>query len=80
MVAVGRGAIHKSMKRRSKLESQKNDLDSLDTRSRLESIGDDNVFPDEEKSKPEEEVVEDKHAAFLRKVQDEIEAYQIICH
>ena len=66
MVAVGRVAIHKSMKRRSKIESQKNDLDSLDSRSRLESVGDDNVFPVEEKSKPEEEVIEDLEAAGLK--------------
>ena len=81
MVAEGRVALHKAMKRKSKKESDKKDSDSLDTRSRLESIGDDNVFveekskPVEEKSKPVEEG-EDKHTAFLKKVQEEIEAYQ----
>ena len=77
VVAEGRVAIHKA-KRRSQKESQKKDSDSLDTRSRLESVEDDNVFLDEEKSKeskPKEEE-EDKHAAFLKKVQEEIEAYQ----
>ena len=81
VVAEGRVALHKAMKRKSKKESDKKDSDSLETRSRLESIGDDNVFveekskPVEEKSKPVEEG-EDKHAAFLKKVQEEIEAYQ----